>query len=51
VTKDLASAKKLVQNQFDELKDVHKKLIENMERMETQATEIQSKLQELIPQQ
>lgn len=45
VSKDIASAKKLIQHQIDEMKKVHKKMVDEMEKMAQRAAELEAQLQ------
>ena len=51
VQKDLASAKKLIQNQLEEMKKVHEKMVNEIEKMARRAAEIEEEIQKLMPQQ
>ncbi|MBI4452173.1 prefoldin subunit alpha [Candidatus Woesearchaeota archaeon] len=45
VTKDIASAKKLIQHQIDQMKNVHGKMLEELEKMAQKAAELEARLQ------
>ena len=47
VTKDIASAKKLIQHQIDEMKKVHKRMLEELQNMAQKAAELEMQLQSL----
>ena len=47
VSKDIASAKKLIQHQIDEMKKVHKRMLEELEKMAQRAAELEAQLQSL----
>ena len=47
VSKDIASAKKLIQHQIDEMKKVHKRMVEELEKMAQKASELEVQLQGL----
>ena len=50
VQKDLPSAKKLVSTQIEEMKKVHEKLLNELERMAGRAAEIEGEIQKIMPQ-
>ena len=50
VQKDLPSAKILIQAQIDEMKKVHEKMANEIEKMAKRAAEIEQELQKLMPQ-
>ena len=50
VQKDLLSAKKLVQKQLEEMKNVHERMINEVDRMARRAAEIEAEIQKLMPQ-
>ena len=45
VSKDIASTKKLIQYQIDEMKKVHKRMIEELQNMAQKAAELEAQLQ------
>ena len=45
VSKDIASAKKLIQHQIDEMKKVHKRMMEELQNMAQKAAELEAQLQ------
>lgn len=47
VSKDIASAKKLIQHQIEEMKKVHKRMVEELEKMAQRASELEVQLQGL----
>ena len=47
VSKDIASAKKLINHQIDEMKKVHKRMLEELEKMAQRAAELEVQLQGL----
>ena len=47
VTKDIASAKKLIQHQIEEMKKVHKRMLEELQNMAQKAAELEMQLQSL----
>ncbi len=47
VTKDIASAKKLIQHQIEEMKKVHKRMVEELENMAQNAAQLEVQLQSL----
>ena len=47
VTKDIASAKKLIQHQIEEMKKVHKRMLEELQNMPQKAAELEMQLQSL----
>ena len=50
VKKDVASTKKLIQNQIEEIKKIQKHMIEELEKMTSHAAGIESQLQSLVSQ-
>lgn len=50
VKKDIASTKKLIQEQMEEIKKIQKQMIDELEKMTSHAAQLQMKLQELISQ-
>ena len=48
VSKDIASTKKLIQSQIDEIKKIHKQMIEEFERMTNHAAQLEQKLQTIV---
>ena len=48
VTKDIASAKKLIQHQIEEMKKVHKKMVEELENMAQNAAQLEVQIQGLV---
>lgn len=48
VKKDITSTKKLIQNQIDEMKKVHQKMIAELEKMAANAAELEMQLQSMI---
>ena len=49
VSKDIASAKKLIQHQIEEMKKVHKRMLEELQNMAQKAAELEAQLQGLMP--
>ena len=49
VKKDIASTKKLIQNQMEELNKIQKQMINDLEKMTNNAAQIEMKLQNLMP--
>lgn len=50
VKKDIASAKKLIQNQMEEIKKIQRHMVEELEKMTSHAAGIETKLQALVSQ-
>ena len=50
VKKDVASTKKLIQNQMEEIKKIQRQMINELEKMTSHAAQIEMKLQELVSQ-
>ncbi|MEK6892270.1 MAG: prefoldin subunit alpha [Nanoarchaeota archaeon] len=50
VQKDRASAKKLVQTQIEEMKKIHERMVNELEKMAGRAGEIEQALQKIMPQ-
>lgn len=50
VQKDRASAKKLVQAQIEEMKKIHERMVNELEKMAGRAGEIEQALQKIMPQ-
>ena len=50
VQKDRASAKKLIQNQIEEMKKIHERMVNELEKMAGRAGEIEQVLQKIMPQ-
>jgi len=50
VKKDVASAKKLVQNQVEEIKKIQKQTIDELEKMTSYAAQLEMKLQSMVSQ-
>jgi len=50
VQKDRASAKKLIQNQIDEMKKIHERMVSELGKMAGRAGEIEQALQKIMPQ-
>ncbi len=50
VQKDRASAKKLVQDQIEEMKKIHTRMVNELEKMAARAGEIEQALQKIMPQ-
>ncbi len=51
VNKDIASAKKLIQNQAEEIKKVQSRMINELEKMAAHAAQLEAQLQSLVSQQ
>ncbi len=49
VKKDIASTKKLIQNQIEEIKKIQKQMINELEKMTSHAAQLEKQLQSLIP--
>jgi prefoldin alpha subunit len=50
VTKDVESAKKLLEGQVEEMKKVQKKMVDELERLASKAENLEKELQKLMPQ-
>ena len=50
VQKDRASAKKLVEAQIEEMKKIHERMVNELEKMAARAGEIEQTLQKIMPQ-
>ena len=50
VQKDRASAKKLVEAQIEEMKKIHERMVNELEKMAARAGEIEQALQKIMPQ-
>lgn len=50
VKKEVASTKRLIQNQMEEVKKIQKQMIEELEKMTNHAAQLEMKLQELVSQ-
>ena len=50
VKKDVASTKKLIQNQMEEIKKIQRQMIEELEKMTNHAAQLERKLQDTISQ-
>ena len=50
VKKDIASTKKLIQNQMEEIKKIQKQMIEELEKLTSHAAQLEMKLQDLMSQ-
>lgn len=48
VKKDVASAKKLVQDQMEEIKKIQKQMMEQLEKLTGHAAQLEMKLQEIV---
>ncbi len=48
VKKDITSTKKLIQNQIDEMKKIHGRMIAELEKMATKAAELEVQLQGIV---
>ena len=48
VKKDILSAKKLINNQVDEMKKLHKRMIGDLERLAAHASGLETQLQKLV---
>ena len=50
ITKDLASTKKLMQKQFEEMRKVQSRLVGDLEKMAERAGQLEMQLQGMVPQ-
>ncbi|MBI2657428.1 prefoldin subunit alpha [Candidatus Woesearchaeota archaeon] len=50
VKKDVASAKKLIQGQMEEIKKIQKQMVDELEKMTSHAAGIEARLQQLVSQ-
>lgn len=50
VKKDIASTKKLIQNQIEEIKKIQKQMIDDLQKMTNHAAQLEMELQSLISQ-
>ena len=51
VKKNIASAKKLIQDQIEQIKKIQKQVIEELEKLTNHAAQLEMQLQSLVPQQ
>lgn len=49
VKKDIASTKRLMQTQFDEMKKIQSRIIDDLEKMTSRAVQLETQLQSLMP--